>query len=300
MTTTKPAICRFAPSITGSAHPGTLLAALLCWLDARSQGAQIILRLEDLDTTRLRIGQQQQMCEALEWLGLDWDEVQTQSHFSQRHEAAIDQLEALGVLYACTCSRNQWQSRSSVYDNHCRAHVLSKGQWRTCTESIRVCLKEVTVVLADGSGLDLGQTPSVTMGDPIVKRRDGIIAYQLASVVDDAASQVTRVMRGRDLAQSTATQFLLQTYLSAPHPHYHHHVLLMEQHGTKLAKQRASQPFTQLKQQISGPALCGQLAYLVGLVPDASPCLARDLPSVFSWDNVVQEDILYRVKEKST
>src|SRR5690606_36632404 len=97
---------RFAPSITGSAHPGTLLAALLSWLDARSSGACLVVRLKDLDHTRRREGQREAMVRALEWLGLDWDALIVQSSLGEQHEAAMDTLERDGRLYPCQCSRS--------------------------------------------------------------------------------------------------------------------------------------------------------------------------------------------------
>lgn len=295
-------VCRFAPSITGSAHPGTLLAALLCWLDARSRGARLVLRLEDLDTTRLRAGQRELMVEALAWLGLDWDELHVQSEFAQQHEAALDRLASSGQLYPCSCSRKEWRARGQVapdggvaYDNRCRGTALPAGGWRECTDALRVQLPDGRVELLDESGLDLGQEPAVEMGDPVVRRRDGVIAYHLVVVVDDAASSVDRVVRGRDLASSTATQVQLQASLQLPQPAYRHHFLLLEERDKKLAKFHGSMPYEELMQSSTGPQLCGQLAQMAGLHASGLACHPGELLADFDWQRVRADDLVYSV-----
>ncbi|MEO8553275.1 MAG: glutamate--tRNA ligase family protein, partial [Kofleriaceae bacterium] len=210
-------ITRFAPSTTGEAHPGTLLSALLVWLDARARGGRKILRLEDLDLGRVKPAWREQIVEALDWLGLDWDETVVQSDRGPRHHAALDELAARGLLYPCTCSRalRSGGRRSPdggwAYENTCRGTRLPAGGWREVGDvAVRVQLPEDRVELIDDGGLDLSQTPARDLGDPIVRRRDGAIAYQLAVVVDDSDEHITDVIRGRDIASSTATQVLLQ------------------------------------------------------------------------------------------
>jgi glutamyl-tRNA synthetase/glutamyl-Q tRNA(Asp) synthetase len=293
--------CRFAPSITGSAHPGTLLAALLCWLDARSQSGHVLLRLEDLDVTRLRPGQSKAMVEALEWLGLDWDEVHVQSELAEHHEAALDALEAGGHLYACQCSRKEWQARGErapdggiAYDNHCRKGGPLVG-WRDTKLPIRVRLPDERIQLADESGLDLSQAPATAMGDPVVRRRDGVIAYHLVVVVDDARSGINRIVRGRDLATTTATQVALRRLLSGVEedPTYRHHFLLLEEQGKKLAKLHRSAPYEELRKDVSGPEFCGLLAGVSGLRPDSKECSPQELLADFDWSKVRSEDYLW-------
>lgn len=292
-------IGRFAPSPTGDAHPGTMLAALLAWLDARSQGGKVILRLEDLDVERVRDGFAQRIRDAMQWIGLtDWDATHTQSDFHARHAAALDQLQAAGHLYACSCSRATLKAHGVrapdggfAYPNSCRACPLPQTGWRTPGVNIRVRLPDERIELIDESGLDLSQTPSVEMGDPIVVRRDGAVAYQLAVVVDDAAVGVTRVIRGRDIAPSTATQVALQRLLGLPTPAYRHHFLLLEPRGDKLAKLHGSIGATALREAMTGEEMCTWLAQTAGLGHATKP---EQLITTFNWANVPTNDVTVR------
>ncbi|HEU0033390.1 MAG TPA: glutamate--tRNA ligase family protein [Kofleriaceae bacterium] len=307
---------RFAPSTTGEAHPGTLLSALLVWLDMRSRDGRVLLRLEDLDITRVKPAWSKQLVEACAFLGLDWDAVVTQSDRRAAHEAALDRLADAGRLYACTCSRarrsggrpaataaggpappdNRRRAPDGgwAYDNTCRAQVVA--EWRTAAGAIRCRLPDERVVLVDDGGLELSQTPAYEMGDPVVRRRDGVIAYQLAVVVDDADAAITDIVRGRDIAPSTATQVLLQRLLGLPTPHYRHHFLILERaEGDKLAKLHGSMPFSKLRVDYpDGAALCGKLAQLAGLRDTAAPCTPRELVADFDWARVTATDVVWR------
>ena len=290
-------VCRFAPSTTGRAHPGTLLAALLCWLDARSRGARLLLRLEDLDPQRCKPEFAVLLQDDLAWLGLDWDEITLQSALRAPHEAALDRLCAAGLLYPCACSRSEIAARGERapdggwrYPNTCRGRSLPPGGWRACREPVRARLAEGEIAPSDESGLDLSQDPARVLGDPVVLRRDGAIAYAHAVVVDDAASGVTRVVRGRDIAPGTATQVLLQRMLGLPTPRYRHHLLLLERRGEKLAKLHGSVGAGVLRERLPAPTVCGQLAFAAGLVPGPEPATPRDLLAGFSWDRVATED----------
>lgn len=288
---------RFAPSTTGPAHPGTLLAGLLAWLDARSRGGRVILRLEDVDHTRSRPGLPEAMREAMAWFGLDWDEVHVQSAFRARHEAALDALAAQGRLYPCRCSRKDRRHGGRrapdggwAYANTCRDRPLPPGGWRACGETLRARLDDDAITLVDEGGLDLSQTPARDMGDPIALRRDGVLAYHLVVVVDDAASGVTRVVRGRDLATSTATQVALQRLLGVPTPVYRHHLLLLEPHGGKLAKLHGAVGVDALARRYGPAELCGLVAHAAGLQGAADPCRPADLVAGFDWARVRAAD----------
>ena len=268
----------------------------------------MLLRLEDIDHTRLRPGQSDAMVSALQWLGIDWDQLVVQSDLATQHEAAIDNLAQQGRLYACGCSRRlrREEGRRSpdggfAYNNRCRERGLTLENWRSCTKSIRVRLPDTRVELCDDGGLDLSQNPAMEMGDPIVRRSNGVLAYHLVVVVDDAASFVTNVIRGRDLAGSTATQVQLQTLLGMTQPTYRHHFLLLEARedgGTeKLAKMHGSVPFESLAAQFSGPVFCGKLARLAGLRENDEPCTPQELLPDFDWKHVRDDDVLYEANK---
>jgi glutamyl-Q tRNA(Asp) synthetase len=226
---------RFAPSATGPAHPGTLLAGLLAWLDVRADRGHIVLRVEDLDPARCTPEKSRALVDHLAWFGLDFDAVEYQTGQAVRHATALDRLAESGWLYPCHLSRSQLAAGGRrapdgawAYDNRARGAALPPGGWRLADTPLRAWLPDGVVHLRDDSGEDLSQKPTATAGDPVVWRRDGAVAYQLACVVDDAAVGVTRVVRGRDIAPSTATQVALQQRLGLPQPTYRHHALLLE------------------------------------------------------------------------
>ncbi len=293
---------RFAPSTTGEAHPGTLLSALLVWLDARAFGRRTLLRLEDLDTTRTKAAWARQLVDACAWLGLDWDETIVQTSRSAVHAAAMDTLAAAGRLYPCACSRADRHGKRRApdggwaYENTCRDRPLL-GHWRDATEPLRARLDDDRIELVDDSGVDLSQTPAHDMGDPIVRRRDGVIAYHLAVVADDADAGITHVVRGRDIAPSTATQILLQRALGVPTPRYRHHLLLLEARGEKLAKLHGSIPFSSIRAHHDAPSLVGILAYAAGLVATPAPIEAHSLVTTFSWSRVSSSDRVISLSE---
>jgi glutamyl-Q tRNA(Asp) synthetase len=296
-------ISRFAPSTTGEAHPGTLLAALLVWLDARARGGRVVLRLEDLDVTRTRAAWADQMIEACRWLGVVWDDVVVQSDRRAAHEAALDALASAGRLYPCRCSRaarkggRRAPDGSWAYDNTCRDRILPAGGWRAATDALRARLDDDRLELVDDGGLDLSQTPARDMGDPVVRRRDGVIAYQLAVVVDDRDAAISDVIRGRDIAPSTATQVMLQRLLGIATPRYRHHFLLLEPGAGKLAKLHGSIPFTQLRTRHDGPSLCGILAHAAGVASSPAPCEPAALVTSFDWRRVPTVDRIARWTE---
>ena len=275
-----PGVCRFAPSATGRAHPGTLLAALLCWLDARSRGDRLVLRLEDLDPERCTPALVAGLRDDLTWFGLDWDAVEVQSAHHARHAAALDRLATAGLLYPCPLSRSELQAIGRrgpdgawMSDHRHRERSLPDGGWRVSRDPLRVRMP--------------GDEP-----DPVVSRRDGAVAYQLAVVVDDAAIGVTRVVRGRDIAPSTATQVALQGLLGLPTPEYHHHALLLEPgKERKFSKFHGAVAVPELMSGYSAEALCGFLAWCAGLLPGETPVTARDLLADFSWERVVTDDV---------
>lgn len=294
-----PTVSRFAPSTTGPAHLGTLLAGLLCWLDARHQGARLLLRLEDLDPDRCRPAFARAIVDDLAWLGLDWDATVAQHTLAPQHEAALDRLAALGLLYPCAMSRDELRALGRrtpdggfAYDNRHRGRPLPPGGWRACREPLRVELPDGLFSPHDEGGLDLSDEPARSFGDPVVRRRDGAVSYQLAVVVDDAAAGVTRVVRGRDIAPSTALQAALMARLGLTPPVYRHHPLLLEAHGEKLAKTHGAARAAGLA---GDPRrLCGALACALGLRDRPDPAAPSELLADFSWTRVTRADRVVR------
>jgi glutamyl/glutaminyl-tRNA synthetase len=292
---------RFAPTTSGPAHPGTLLAGLLAWLDARSLGARFSLRLEDIDPDRCRPEYAQDMLAALAWLGIDWDASSLQSEHGAGFEAALDRLAARGRLYPCACSRADVQ-RAGVrardgswrYPGTCRMRALPRGGWRASAEALRLRLAPGRVEPADESGLDLGLDPSLELGDPVLRRRDGAIAYHLAVVVDDAAQGVTRIVRGRDLAACTPLHVVLQRELELPTPRYRHHLLLREARGEKLAKLHGAVGWRELRERYSAAGFCGWLAHALSLRDRPDSASPRELLGAFAWARVRNEDLTVR------
>ncbi len=293
--------CRFAPTTSGPAHPGTLLAALLCWLDARSRGARLLLRLEDVDATRCTPESADDMRAALEWFGLDWDEYALQSEHRAAHEAALDALAERGLLYPCSCSRSELRRAGARapdggfrYAGRCRGRELPQRGWRAAREPLRLRLPEGRVDLEDEAGVSLAQEPAAEMGDPVLLGRGGSIAYHLAGVVDDGRQRITRVVRGRDLAASTAIHVTLQRLLGLSTPVYRHHFLLLEESGGKLAKFHGAVGWRELRAHYAPEALCGLLAEAAGLRAAPEPARPRDLLADFDWRRVRSEDRLAR------
>lgn len=287
-------IGRFAPTTSGRAHPGTLLAGMLAWLDARSRGGRFLLRLEDIDPTAQNPDTREALVDDLRWFGLDWDELTWQSSRRPSHEAALDRLAALGVLYECDCSRTTVKgfglpsaAGGWVYPGTCRHRRVT--DWRSSPLGLRVDATAVSGEVSDESGADLSQDVATAMGDPLVRRADGGFTYQLAVVVDDVEAGVTRVVRGRDLASNTATQVVLRRLLGYPVPAYRHHLLLLEPQGQKLAKLHQSIGADVLRRHYKSDELRGFLAALAGL-GDGTPASLADLVPGFAWARVTTVD----------
>jgi glutamyl-Q tRNA(Asp) synthetase len=232
--TDKPYTGRFAPSPTGALHLGSLVAAVGSYLDARSRGGRWLLRLEDLDSARLVPGCAAQMLRTLEAFGLTWDgPVEYQSACTAHYQQALEALEARGLTFQCSCSRRQ-RERQSGYPGTCREGPTRRGPTAT-----RFRVDDVVVSFEDRAQ-GLCTYHLAERGDVVIRRRDGVFAYQLAVVVDDARQGVTDVVRGADLLESTPWQIALQQALALPTPSYLHLPLVVEPGGGKLAKSRRS------------------------------------------------------------
>ena len=241
---------RFAPSPTGLLHAGSLVAALASWLDAQAHGGEWLVRIEDIDTPRCIPGAGGTILEQLAACGLVADApVQWQSACTARYAQALEQLVANDLAYPCACSRKDIELALAalghgkprhgelVYPGTCRSGLHGKQgrAWRLRTDRVG------TVAWRDRRLGPQRQDVKHTVGDFVLRRADGLWAYQLAVVVDDAAQGITHIVRGEDLADNTARQIVLQRCLDLPTPHYLHTPLVLGDNGEKLSKQNGAQ-----------------------------------------------------------
>ncbi len=243
---------RFAPSPTGPLHAGSLVAALASWLDARAHGGSWLVRIEDVDTPRCVPGADQRILQQLAACGLVSDEpVVWQSQRGDLYQTAFERLIASGQAYPCACSRKDTAAartaqgvarerhHAAVYPGTCRPehgglHGRSPRAWRFHLPA------EAAVRWSDNRLGAQQQDVAAEVGDFVLQRADGLWAYQLAVVVDDAAQGITHVVRGEDLADNTPRQILLQRALAYPAPIYHHTPLVLGANGEKLSKQNGA------------------------------------------------------------
>jgi glutamyl-Q tRNA(Asp) synthetase len=248
-------IGRFAPTPSGFLHFGSLVAALASYLDARAVSGRWLVRMEDLDPPREVPGAQAGILQALANYGLLWDgEVLCQSRRHASYDAVIQRLLSQGLAYACVCSRKQLEGCNGIYPGTCRnaGHPVEGA-------AIRVRVPELEYRFVDRVQGTFAQHLGRESGDFVIRRRDGLYAYQLAVVLDDAAQGVTDVVRGADLLDSTARQLYLQELLGLPQPRYLHVPLITQPDGHKLGKSHRSPP---LAAEQAGPLLIRALAAL--------------------------------------
>lgn len=233
---------RFAPSPTGPLHFGSLVAAVGSWLFARSSGGRWLMRMEDLDQSRVIPGMADDILRTLEELGMEWDgPVIFQSSRAQHYDAALDTLKKAGHVYSCGCSRADLARSASAphqgedgpaYPGTCR-HGLTEGKGE---RALRVRVPDELITFSDAVMGHYQQNPARFCGDFVVQRKDGPVAYQFAVVVDDAEMGVSQVVRGADLLSSTPRQIWLQQLLGLSTPEYAHVPLVTGHDGTKLSK----------------------------------------------------------------
>lgn len=260
---------RFAPSPTGPLHFGSLITALGSYLDAKAQGGEWFLRIDDLDPPRVAPGAIDAILRALDAYGLAWDgAVQYQRQRGEAYAAALAEMQHLGVVYACACSRREIADSSIgrpgalVYPGACRAG-LAPGK---IARALRVDTRGAHVVFEDRLQGTVRQDLEREAGDFIVQRADGLFAYQLAAVVDDAELGITDIVRGADLLDSTLRQVYLQRLLKLPVPRYLHLPVAVNALGEKLSKQTLAPPLDIAHPQ---PALVQALGFLNHLPPEA-------------------------------
>jgi glutamyl-tRNA synthetase len=285
---------RFAPSPTGELHLGNARTALLSWLWARGGGGEYALRIEDLDAPRVRPGMAQQQMEELRWLGLDWDGPPVFQ--SQRTAAYEEALRRLGDhVYPCFCSRAEIAAASAPqgdegprYPGTCAGLTRAQQEERRRVRppALRLRVPEGSIAFRDEI---LGEQAFDTrdlVGDFVLRRGDGIFAYQLAVVVDDGAMGITQVLRGADLLPSTARQILLHRLLGQREPRWAHAPLVLSPSGERLSKRDRPLSLSALRNSGKDPrSLVAGLARLSGL-PAPDSCEPRELLDGFSLAKV--------------
>lgn len=246
---------RFAPSPTGELHAGSLVAALASYLDARAHQGEWLIRIEDVDGPRCISGADKAILQHLQQCGLQWDsDVIYQSHRNQLYQQALDRLIAEGLVYPCGCTRKEIEEsqtllglnlerhKAAVYPGTCREGLQGKTAraWRFNVKKWSALRGSTWVNWTDRRLGEQTQNVQAEVGDFVLKRADGLWAYQLAVVVDDASQHISHVVRGEDLTDNTARQLLLQEALGFRHPRYLHTPLVLGVNGEKLSKQNAA------------------------------------------------------------
>ena len=305
----KTVVGRFAPTPSGKMHLGNVLCCLVAWLSARSQGGKVLLRVEDLDPERSGADYERQIEEDLRWLGLDWDEGgleaaggrYCQSGRSGVYEQYFDILKRENLVYPCFCSRAELHAADAphlsdgryFYPGTCRnltpEEAAEKAKKRK--PAWRVKVPDETVRFTDLHYGPYAENLAAECGDFVVRRADGVFAYQLATAVDDGLMGVTEVVRGRDLIGSTARQLWLQRTLGLPSPVYGHIPLLTDWDGRRLSKRDGDLDLARLREKWRPEEIIGMLAEAAGILPAYRPVSARELVPLFSWGKVKKGDV---------
>ncbi len=304
---------RFAPTPSGRMHAGNVFAALMAWLGVRSAGGQMVLRIEDLDPRAHNPEAVRLLLDDLHWLGLDWDKgPYYQSDRSEVYREALRTLEDKGLTYPCFCTRAELHAATAphasdgtvLYAGTCRGLLATEVERRRALRAPATRL--IVPDEGDPSGaisfydLVFGSQREVlarTCGDFLVRRSDGVVAYQLAVVVDDALMGVNQVVRGNDLLGSSARQIYLQRLLGYEQPTYAHVPLLVAPDGRRLSKRDRDLDLGEIRAHDAGPErLLGMLATTVGLAQEGEAVSASALVERFSWDRVraaAKENIVF-------
>jgi glutamyl-tRNA synthetase len=283
---------RLAPSPTGAQHVGNARTYLIAWLAARSRGGQIVLRIEDIDSPRVKAGAAEQGCADLRWLGLDWDAGPiTQTSRLTLYQAALEKLQAQELVYPCTCTRSDVERSASAphgeaagdttvaYPGTCSHRTVADAAKLTDRPfAWRMRTNTTAFSFDDGYRGPTRVALQAHGGDFVVWKSAGTPAYQLAVVVDDAAMGVTEVIRGDDLVPSTPRQLLLYQALGLTPPAFTHVPLVVGPDGRRLAKRHGDTRLATLRAGgITAEALLGLLAWSCGWIEQIEPISARAL-----------------------
>lgn len=305
---------RFAPSPSGRMHLGNAWTAFLAWLDIRQKGGTMVLRIEDLDPGRSRQEYSEGLLDDLRWLGLDWDEGPDiggscapyyQSERMSLYQDAFDKLTQAGLVYPCYCSRSELRSVALAphagdtevpYSGRCRnlnRTALSELKQTGRCPAFRLKVNEEKIEFVDEIYGPQYQKLSQTCGDFAIRRSDGVFAYQLAVVVDDATMGISRVLRGADLLGSTPRQIFLGRLLGYSVPSFLHVPLLVGSGGERLSKRHGALSIAALRGAGVRPErIIGQLAAWAGLVKKVESMKAKELIDGFDHTRLPREPVL--------
>ena len=296
---------RFAPSPSGRMHLGNVYTALAAWLCAKSRGGDFLLRIEDLDPVRCPRANADQILSDLEWLGITWDnsEIPYQSERTPVYEKFFQQLTDRQLVYPCFCSRAQLHVADAphasdgrvVYAGTCRHLTPEEVQEKAKTRrpAARLILPEEEISFCDGNYGPQSFNLARDWGDIIIRRSDGVFAYQLAVTIDDGLMGVTQVVRGSDLLSSSAPQMYLFRILGFDTPEFLHLPMLVTEDGVRLAKRDKAADMGFLRRQLTGPEpLIGFIAWLLGQIEKPEPLRATDVLSLFDQKKIPGHDLV--------
>lgn len=303
---------RFAPTPSGFIHLGNAFCSLLAWLYAKSSGGQIILRIEDLDPQRCTRPRADALARELEWLGLTWDKgaycsADSESYFqsarSEIYAHYFHKLSQEGLVYPCFCSRSELHAAeaphasdgSLLYAGTCRQLTPEQraAKARQRKSSWRVMVGDAPISFIDGHYGWQSYRLDEECGDFIIRRSDGVYAYQLAVTVDDALMGVTQVVRGSDLLSSTPMQLYLYQKLELTPPAFCHIPLLTAADGRRLAKRDGALEISLLRKRYGSPEpIIGLLAYLAGQLANPDPLTAAELLPLFNPAKIPKHNIV--------
>ncbi len=301
---------RYAPTPSGRMHLGNAFTALLSWLSVKAQGGEMVLRIEDLDRSRCRPEYLEWLLDDLRYLGLTFDEGPNeggdhgpyiQNERLTYYKDVFSNLCDSGAVYPCYCSRDELHAANAphtsdgrvIYSGVCRALTPAQRAAKTRLPAYRLAAQDADVCFTDGLYGWQRQNVKDEWGDFLIRRSDGVFAYQLAVVADDIAMGITEVVRGRDLLSSTAPQLQLFRMLGATPPRYVHVPMLVAPDGRRLSKRDRDLDFSHLRSVFSSSEeLVGILLHWAGLLDRPVPISPTQAVSIFTWDCVTKKDIV--------
>ncbi|MBO5326620.1 MAG: tRNA glutamyl-Q(34) synthetase GluQRS [Clostridia bacterium] len=301
---TTPVVGRFAPTPSGRLHLGNLMCAMLSWLSAKASGGKVLLRIEDLDAARCPfMGENTKyLLDDLAWLGLTFDgEVLWQSRRAEIYDTYFEKLNQKGLIYPCYCSRAELHAATAPhradgapkYDRKCLYRLRSGDPPPVGKKpAYRVQVPSEVFSFTDRLQGAYCENLERDCSDFVVRRSDGVYAYQLAVVVDDALSGVSEIVRGNDLLDSTPRQMFLQRELGFSHPVYYHIPLLTDAKGRRLSKRDGDGCMERVREVYPDPApVIGALAAALSLIPSPERITLTQLIPLFDWSKIPRDAV---------